>query len=249
MVERFTFAQASNPEEVGNFCPFCHGLDRDSRFYQTYPELANLPQVLYESEHVMVLPDFAPIKSGHVLIVPKEHVTSYAHLPSKVKNEFGLVYQQVRKILQKPNTLEFEHGSGFIDQDKVACGNSVLHAHWHMIPISGHIEGIKILEKMLEEVPNKMKPIGMKADIEPDIFLGQLTETSKGNPYLVFRNENWAAVFREKSDLEVPSQILRKLSAIVLHGQTARWNWKEANEEDRLIWLKNLKKTYKMFGF
>lgn len=236
-------------EHVEGFCPFCDGLEQGSRFYEKYPELEGIPQVLYQTDNVMVLPDFAPVKSGHVLIVPKEHVTSYAFLSEQVRVEFGDVYQHVREVLGKPDNLEFEHGSGFIDRAKVACGNSVFHAHWHVVPISGQVEGIKILDRMLDEVPNGMKPIGMRADVDPKILLEQLAQASNGNPYLVFRNSSWAAVFREETNLGVPSQILRKLSAAVLHGDNGRWNWKEASENDRQIWLENLKQTYRRFGF
>ena len=238
-------------ENEVSFCPFCDGLENDSRFYQQYPELNGFPQVLFETESVMVLPDLAPVKSGHILIVPKKHVTSYAFLDDSCRREFAHVYDRVKQILNKPDTLEFEHGSGFLNNEKTTCGNSVFHAHWHVIPISESIEGIKILDKMLDEIPADMdfKSIGLRGSLSTESFLTELSENSGGYPYLVFSNSDWAVVLREEDNIEVPSQILRRISALVLHGEKGRWNWKNATDNDRQIWLDNLRQTYHLFGY
>ena len=239
-----------NKEKVENFCPFCDGLDSDSRFYQQYPELEGYPQILYQTESVMVLPDLAPVKSGHVLIVPKQHVTSHTCLDDSCRREFAQVYDFVKEKLGKPDTLEFEHGSGFLNDKQVACGNSVFHAHWHVIPVSGQVEGIKILDKMLDEIPSDMQfqSFGHEDVTNSERFLMKLSESSDNHPYLVFRNADWAVVFREEDELAVPSQILRRITALVLHGERGRWNWKDATDDDKNIWLQNLKQIYQLFG-
>lgn len=75
--------------------------------------------------------DTYPVAEGHTLIVPKQHVVSLFDLPAEEQAALWWLVAEVRSRLQaqlKPA------GFNIGVNDGLAAGQTVLHAHIHVIP-------------------------------------------------------------------------------------------------------------------
>lgn len=94
---------------------------------------------LLESQNFVLLPDISPLVPGHCLIVPKEHFTSFARIPTHWAAELRDFTEQCAALishLYSPPLL-FEHGSGPSEPRSGAC---VHHAHTHFLPLTAPVE-------------------------------------------------------------------------------------------------------------
>ncbi len=97
-------------------CPFC----------PPYGFVARL-----ESDLCLALPDRFPISPGHTLIIPRRHVASFFNLSPEEKLDLLAVAESVKAELD----LEFEPSGYNIGlNDGPAAGQTVPHAHLHLIP-------------------------------------------------------------------------------------------------------------------
>lgn len=97
-------------------CPFCQ-LD-DSR-------------IRISNQNGLALRDGFPISPGHTLVVPKQHVASLFDLP--LENQQSL--WELVAIVRTGLTEEFHPDAFNIGlNDGAAAGQTVLHAHIHVIP-------------------------------------------------------------------------------------------------------------------
>jgi diadenosine tetraphosphate (Ap4A) HIT family hydrolase len=94
-----------------------------------------LSNILYQSEHFLLLADHAPVVAGHILILPRDHYTCYGAVPEPLDEEFldlkALVTGFCRATYQDP--VFFEHG---------IFHQTVFHAHLHVIPIGSFPDDI-----------------------------------------------------------------------------------------------------------
>ena len=119
-------------------CIFCH-LDRP---------------ILAESELARAFADAYPVSPGHTLIVPKRHVrTIFDTTPEEYAACFALA-REVRELLVQ--SLE-PQGFNLGVNCEVAGGQSVWHAHLHLIPrFTGDTEDP--LGGVRNVIPRKHKP-------------------------------------------------------------------------------------------
>jgi diadenosine tetraphosphate (Ap4A) HIT family hydrolase len=97
-------------------CPFCHV--EESR-------------IIVENETAVVFPDAFPVADGHVLVVPKRHVASLFDLSDEEQISIWKLVALVRgKLVSELHPEGFNVGVN----DGVAAGQTVLHAHVHLIP-------------------------------------------------------------------------------------------------------------------
>jgi diadenosine tetraphosphate (Ap4A) HIT family hydrolase len=87
--------------------------------------------ILAQTERSFACPDGFPVSEGHALIVPKRHVVTIWELTNdEYIDAFDLV-RQVKDILQR----EFQpHGFNIGVNCGEAAGQTVFHAHIHIIP-------------------------------------------------------------------------------------------------------------------
>ncbi len=91
----------------------------------------NLPETLFETAHFFAIPDLFPLTPGHILIIPKRHYPCYGAVPARFERELEQAVQRVRAFQQDDMGLEpliWENGGS-------AAGQSVRHAHLHIIPM------------------------------------------------------------------------------------------------------------------
>lgn len=79
----------------------------------------------------LILHDAFPLSHGHTLVVPRRHVASLYELPAEEQVELWQLVAQVRSAL-----VEQLHPDGFTIgvNDGEAAGQTVPHAHIHIIP-------------------------------------------------------------------------------------------------------------------
>jgi diadenosine tetraphosphate (Ap4A) HIT family hydrolase len=96
-------------------CPFCS------------PAKAPLSQ----NEFALVLADGFPVSEGHSLVVPRRHVASLFELEDA---ERAAVWSLVAEIRARLSTELHPDGFNIGVNDGVAAGQTVMHAHVHVIP-------------------------------------------------------------------------------------------------------------------
>jgi diadenosine tetraphosphate (Ap4A) HIT family hydrolase len=97
-------------------CPFCKPSES---------------QVWRENADGLVLHDGFPVSEGHSLVVPRRHVASLFELSPQVQSALWMLVSEVRQHLaEQLNPDGFNIGVN----DGVAAGQTVMHAHIHVIP-------------------------------------------------------------------------------------------------------------------
>lgn len=83
------------------------------------------------SEHTLALPDAFPVSRGHTLLFPRRHASSLFDLPAAELADLFALLAQVRARLQHDL-----HPDAFTIgiNDGLAAGQTVEHAHLHLIP-------------------------------------------------------------------------------------------------------------------
>lgn len=97
-------------------CPFCH-LEK--------------PRIRLENDSAAAFLDAYPVAEGHILVVPKRHVASLFDLFEEEQAEIWTLVARVRAKLMDEHKLD---GFNIGVNDGLAAGQTVLHAHVHVIP-------------------------------------------------------------------------------------------------------------------
>lgn len=93
----------------------------------------NLPSSkVYEDNVCVVFMDIQPVNPGHVLVVPKNHMTDLSDLPSSTGMHIFQIAQQV--ALKLPDSNLRCEGVNLILAHGEAAGQDVFHVHLHVIP-------------------------------------------------------------------------------------------------------------------
>ena len=99
-----------------NSCPFCAiGRARES----------------IETEHAVAVLDAFPVAEGHALVVPRQHVASLYELAAFEQNA---VWELVGRVREQLVARLAPDGFNIGLNDGTAAGQTVMHAHVHIIP-------------------------------------------------------------------------------------------------------------------
>ena len=97
-------------------CPFC----------QPHSE-----RIWFDDRSGLVLWDAYPVSKGHALVVPMEHVASLYDLPEEAQVDLWRLASEARRRLQEELRPD---GFNIGVNDGMAAGQTVMHAHIHVIP-------------------------------------------------------------------------------------------------------------------
>lgn len=100
-------------------CPFC----------DPSPE-----RILLQNELCLALYDGYPVSKGHTLIVPRRHVSSVFELSDEETAEIWRMIEAARQVLLAKEGAE---GFNIGVNDGTAAGQTIGHAHVHLIPRRG----------------------------------------------------------------------------------------------------------------
>jgi len=88
-------------------------------------------RICLDNEHAVAVPDAFPVAPGHTLVLPREHVMTIYQLTTPEQEAIWELVGRVRQRLLadlKPDGFNI----GF--NDGLAAGQTVSHAHVHIIP-------------------------------------------------------------------------------------------------------------------
>ncbi|MGT2716499.1 HIT family protein [Streptococcus respiraculi] len=97
-------------------CIFCHDISEEA--------------ILYQTKHFKLVWDIDPIKTGHILIISKDHFTSLSELPLPLLHELAELEQDIITLMEE--TLPID-GVTLARNDKNLMDEET-HFHSHLIP-------------------------------------------------------------------------------------------------------------------
>lgn len=86
---------------------------------------------VYEDEEILAFNDINPVAPVHVLIIPKKHITSLAHIQEGEEEIISKIFRVINKIAEEKGVKE----SGYRVVTNVGedGGQVVKHLHFHLI--------------------------------------------------------------------------------------------------------------------
>ncbi|MBI3618823.1 HIT domain-containing protein [Candidatus Peregrinibacteria bacterium] len=156
---------------------------------------------LEETPSFRVVCDVHPLEEGHLLIIAKDHVSCMGALPPAAFEEFQRLYDSVNHRLSNlySTTSTFEHG---------IVGQSVFHAHTHLVPFNGQATDI-VPEGIGSMHGNVLKAL-------PDMF-------SRESRYLFFSigEESWTV----DATLAAPRFFRDRFARALRKPERGDWKW------------------------
>ncbi|HEX3020125.1 MAG TPA: HIT family protein [Chitinispirillaceae bacterium] len=101
-------------------CPFCQIITGKSSAF-----------VVYENQNSMAFLDIKPLFSGHVLLVPKEHISILSEMPDE---KIGPFFQIARTLSIAVENAMKAQGSFIALNNRIS--QSIPHLHLHIVPRS-----------------------------------------------------------------------------------------------------------------
>lgn len=169
-----------------------------------------LEHPLIVTKNFYVVCDVHPLIEGHILIIPKWHISCVGEFSDELFVEFKELYERftsfIRATYGKVST--FEHGK---------IGQTVYHAHVHVLPFAGNPETI------VPERKSRLKEINNLEDIR--------SEYRRAGRYLYFSIGD--IMWLVDTGLGEP-RFFRDRFARAL-GSAERGDWKEMQKDQHLM--------------
>lgn len=168
--------------------------------------------ILYKSKYFYVMATVGEFVPGYLLIIPERHKMSMAELTDDERNEFLLVLDDMKYMLNLMygynSFLVWENGTG--NSGKGKAKDSVVHSHVHIAP-----------SHLTPEEVTKISGISLDKVCFADIPQFNL------HSYLLIAGENYDEWFiNNKPEVYIPRQFIRQLVAEE-HGIIGdAWNWR-----------------------
>ncbi|AOZ72663.1 HIT family hydrolase [Boudabousia tangfeifanii] len=105
-----------------NQCPFCQA--------PKFSDAEGL--IVYRGANVFVVMNLFPYNSGHLLVMPYEHLSLYTDLSTEVRAEFGEVTASAMRVLQ--GVTKCQGVNLGMNQGEVAGAGIAAHLHQHLVP-------------------------------------------------------------------------------------------------------------------
>ncbi|MFZ2189667.1 MAG: HIT family protein [Candidatus Magasanikiibacteriota bacterium] len=173
------------------------------------PGEIGLKHPLYTDNLFWIVCDVHPLTEGHILIIPKAHVSTMGSLSEDAFGKYIELYEKVKLFIKTyyGEVGIFEHG---------VTGQTVFHAHTHFLPFNFNTEQIIPDEKTLHKISNleEMK----KEFVQKQKYL-----------FLENKNQKWLV----NTDLGYP-RFFRDIFGRLL-GAEERSNWKTAENNQKLM--------------
>lgn len=185
-------------ENIRRNCPHC---DENSQAFK-YP--------LFETKDFRVICDGHPLIEGHILIIPKQHLSCIGEYPAELLEKFIKLDELVSDFVKKTygSVSSFEHGK---------FGQTVFHSHVHYMPYKGNALDI------VPEGKHKITKINSIRDLK------KYYEKDGGYLYFTIGNDKWIV----DPSLVAP-RFFRDRFARAL-GRSERGNWKQMHNDDKLM--------------
>jgi len=190
--------QNFSEQSIKKDCPHCDA----KSFAFKYP--------LKKTNNFWIICDVHPLTEGHILIIPKEHLSCVGEYSNNLLAEFVKLYHQCSGFLNAEygSVATFEHGK---------IGQTVFHSHVHLFPFRGNESAI------VSEGKDKLKHLNSISQLR-EIFM-------KDGQYLFFSINNKAWVV--DISIGVP-RFFRDRFAKAL-GTSERGDWKKMHQNKKIM--------------
>ena len=94
---------------------------------------------VYEDDKVLAFLDISQATKGHTLVIPKEHVRNILEMSAEPAET---VFSRVPKIARAVQKATGAIGMNILNNNEEVAGQTVFHAHIHLVPRYGADDGI-----------------------------------------------------------------------------------------------------------
>ena len=88
-------------------------------------------QKVFENDEILAFKDINPIAPIHILVIPKKHITSLAHIHKEDEELIGRIYGAINTISEEQGFKQY--GYRVIVNCGKNGGQEVMHLHFHII--------------------------------------------------------------------------------------------------------------------
>ena len=86
---------------------------------------------VYEDEEILAFKEINPVAPIHILVIPKKHIGSLAHMEKEDEIIVGKIYGVINKIAEEQGFKE--NGYRVIVNCGKDAGQEVMHLHFHLL--------------------------------------------------------------------------------------------------------------------
>lgn len=202
-------------QDVDTACGFCaelHGIEDDNNlmYRLIFPKTGLKSRILYNTDHVAVMPTVGSFVEGYLLLVSRRHVSCIGDLQdhelAELEGQLAYIKRQEELCYHK-RVACFEHGMAACSRRSGGC---IDHAHLHVVPCE------VLLEDFIKKYDLKYRRIASMKELQ------SLAAAHK--PYLF-----WEEIDGTKWVIDegvIPSQFFRKVLADI-HGVNQQWDWRQ----------------------
>lgn len=96
---------------------------------------------VYEDDRVMAFLDITQTTNGHTLLIPKKHVRNVLEMDQETAQDLFVQLPKIARAVQKATGAA---GMNIINNNEEVAGQTVFHAHIHLVPRFDSNDGISI---------------------------------------------------------------------------------------------------------
>jgi histidine triad (HIT) family protein len=86
--------------------------------------------IVFENERIVAFRDINPVAPVHILVIPKEHIASMAHLKEEHQALTGEIMTSIQKLAEQE---KLDDGFRVVVNTGRDGGQTVSHLHFHLI--------------------------------------------------------------------------------------------------------------------
>lgn len=96
---------------------------------------------VYEDEQVLAFLDISQTTKGHTLVIPKQHVRNLLEMTAETASH---IFARIPKIARAIQSATGATAMNIINNNEALAGQTVFHAHVHLVPRYNEEDGISI---------------------------------------------------------------------------------------------------------
>ncbi|ABF32661.1 TPA: HIT family protein [Streptococcus pyogenes] len=96
---------------------------------------------VYEDEQVLAFLDISQTTKGHTLVIPKQHVRNLLEMTAETASH---LFARIPKITRAIQSATGATAMNIINNNEALAGQTVFHAHVHLVPRYNEEDGISI---------------------------------------------------------------------------------------------------------
>ena len=226
-------------------CLMCNNC---KEIYNNIIKLYNVNNYLFSTENFIVNIDSYPVAKDHILIIPRYHYSSFSSIDIDKSDELENIINKILKIFKANDYIMFEHGTNIVDKENKICGNSIFHAHLHIIP-NIIIDPQLVAENLKFKKKKQINEYSILKNNSKNFLNTIKYDLPTENNYLLFSNKNnYYCIPEYDIETNIKSQFFRKLLSDIANNGV--YNWKDNDDfyNNYNVYKTNIDNTIKDFN-